>query len=379
MDSCDSYDAMSEAINYLGINLLKELTKEIGNVFFSPFSISSALAMGFIGSSHETAKEMTSVLGYEAAKVESGDVKTSFLHLFSEINKKTSSVCTLSIANVVFGDCKLSVQEDFKKSLQDFFHALFVDVDFMNDSAAAVEKANDWVKTKTENKISHLLDSLDSDTKLAILNAVYFKGFWLHAFKEKSTFLQYFYNKGLEDELKLVEMMHIKEKFFYVEDNSFKALKLPYEGENLAMLLLLPNSRDGVDDLEHQITIEFLRHVKENMCQTEVEVALPKLHLEYSKSLKNNFKNLGLRRAFESGAHFDQISDKENLYVSDIIHKAVLEVSEEGTEAAASTAVMLSNYCITHCAEFIIDHPFVFLIYNCKNDLILFMGKVVEL
>ncbi|XP_015903753.1 intracellular coagulation inhibitor 2 isoform X2 [Parasteatoda tepidariorum] len=378
MDTVDSHQAISEAINYLGINLLKELSKEIGNVFFSPFSISSALAMGFIGSSHETAEEMTTVLGYEVAKVESGDVKTSFHHLFSEINK-TSNLCTLNVANVVFGDCNLSVQEDFKKSLRDFFHALFVDVDFMNDSAAAVKKANDWIKTKTENKISHLLDSLDSDTKLVILNAVYFRGFWLHAFKEKSTFLQHFYNKGLDDEPKLVEMMHLKEKFFYANDNSFKALKLPYKGENLAMLLLLPNSRNGVDKLEQQITTEFLRHVNETLCETEVKVALPKLHLEYSKSLKNALKNLGLRRAFEAGAHFDQMCDKENLYVSDVIHKAVLEVNEEGTEVAASTAVMMNKYSRTHCAEFIIDHPFVFLIYNCKNDLILFMGKVVEL
>ncbi|GIY29058.1 uncharacterized serpin-like protein TK1782 [Caerostris darwini] len=278
MASEGSNIALANANNHVGVHLYKLLAEEGKNVFFSPFSISTALAMLHCGAQKETAEEMRNVLGYEIANIKDDELK--------------------------FLDGK---------------------------------------------------------------------------FDEKNTFLQYFYNKGDEEEYKQVEMMHLKEKFPYVEKESFKALQLPYKGEDISMIILLPNARDGLEELEKSLSLDFIQDLTKSMRKRKVEVALPKFRLEYSKSLKESFQALGMNRVFNSGAHLNGINDSDQLLVSEILHKAVLIVNEEGSEAAAVTAVMVMMCSLQFDPEFIVDHPFMFAIYNCKNNLILFMGRVDEL
>lgn len=370
--------ALSEANNFLALNLHKQLAKEDKNVFFSPFSISTALAMLFCGSHGETSQEMRQVLGYEVANIKDEDLKTSFQYLLEAIEQNPESY-TLACANSVLSHKDFSVKDGYKSLLVESFKALLEEVDFKNDSAAAVKKINGWVEEKTNKMIPDLLDSLDPATVMVLVNAVYFKGSWLRQFDEKTTFLQYFYNNGDGENYKQVDMMHIKKKFNFIERESFKALDLPYKGGEVSMLVLLPNDRNGLNQLEDSLKPGFVQDLKKGMRETKVEVALPKFKMEYSKALKEHFQDLGMNRLFTPGAHFGGISDSKELLISEIIHKAVLVVNEEGSEAAAATAVVMMMCSMQFDPEFIVDHPFLFVIYNSKNNMILFMGRVDEL
>jgi len=170
--------------------------------------------------------------------------------------------------------------------------------------------------------------------------------------------------------------MHMTKSFPFVQKETFKALQMPYKGEEISMLILLPNSLGGLDQLESELTSDFFKQLKSKMHDRKVKVALPKFRLECYKSLEEDFQSLGMNLAFRRSADFEGIS--EGIMISKIIHKAVLIVNEEGSEAAAATAIVFIR-SLSLDPEFIVDHPFVFLIYNSKTDLILFMGKVVEL
>ncbi|KAG8177425.1 hypothetical protein JTE90_026210 [Oedothorax gibbosus] len=370
--------ALSEANNYLAVNLHKELAKEGQNVFFSPFSISTALAMLFCGSRSETAAEMRQVLGYQAANIKDEDLKTSFEYLLAAIEKSPDSYI-LACANSVLSQKDFSVKDEYKSLLVESFKALLEEVDFARESGVAVKKVNGWVGEKTNNMITNLLDSLDPSTVMVLVNAVYFKGSWKEQFNERETFLQYFYNNGDGENHKQVDMMHLKKEFNYAEKDSYKALELPYKGEEISMLILLPNDRNGLQDLEKSLNPNFIQDLKSSMRNTKVEVALPKFKMEYSKALKETFQKLGMNRLFQRGAHFGGISDSNELLISEVIHKAVLEVNEEGSEAAAATAVVMMLCSLQFDPEFIVDHPFLFVIYNSKNNMIWFMGRVDEL
>ncbi|KFM58371.1 putative serpin-like protein, partial [Stegodyphus mimosarum] len=360
------------------MNVYKLLAKEEKNTFFSPFSLSTALAMVFCGSENETAKEIRLAIGYNVENITGDNIKSGFQQLLSTLEKASDNY-VLNYANSLLSQKGFAVKEEYKLVLRESFRALLMEMDFVGESEKVINHINEWVKNKTNHMIPQLVDFLDPSTVMVILNAVYFKGTWSHKFNEKLTFRQNFYNKGTESSMKLVDMMHIKESFLYSEKGSFKALQLPYHGEEIAMLLLLPNSRNGLKELEKQLSADFFKDLKCEMLLTEVDVALPKFRLEYSKSMKEIFQELGIRRLFECGAELGGISDYKELMVSEVIHKAVIIVNEEGTEAAAATFVGFMRCSLTFNPEFIVDHPFAFVIYNTKCDLIIFMGKVEEL
>lgn len=368
----------AKAVNHLGVSIYQKLASEGKNVFFSPLSLSSALAILFCGAKNETSKEMRHALGYNSANIKDEEVESCFRCLQSTLDKSPDSYL-LTSANVVFSQNDFAIKHAFKVLLEQSFNAMVREVDFRNKSVEAVQEANNWVKEKTKGMIPNLLESLDPDTVMVILNAVYFKGFWLHTFQKHDTYSKNFYNKGLEKNVKPVDMMHIKEYFPFVANKSFKALQLPYKGEEICMMILLPNNRTGLSKLESKITPDFIEDLNAELCGCEVDVTLPKFRLEYSKSLKGQFQNLGMIRAFYRGANLGNINDSPDLLVSDIAHKAVLVVNEEGSEAAAATAVTIRATCFRETPEFVADHPFLFLIYNAEKNLILFMGKVEEL
>ncbi|GFS40789.1 uncharacterized serpin-like protein TK1782 [Trichonephila inaurata madagascariensis] len=369
---------VANASNHLGIHLYKWLAKEKRNVFFSPFSVSTALAMLFFGSEKKTNEEMRSVLGYETANIKDERLKSCFQKLLDSLESNPDSY-NLACANSVLTDKEFSVKKEYKSLLIDFFNACVEEVDFMNENEKALNRINEWVSEKTHGMIPKMLESIDPSTVMVILNAIYFKGFWLEQFDENETILKYFNNKGEENNYKEVDTMHIKKKFMYVEEETYKALQLPYKGGDIAMLILLPNLENGLEELESSLNSSFFEDLKHKMKETKVEVELPKFQLEYEKSLKECFKELGINKIFHSEAELGNISNSENIFVSDIIHKAAVVVNEEGSEATASTVVEIVAYCMSFDPEFFVDHPFLFLIYNTENDLILFMGRVNEL
>ena len=328
------------------------------------------------GTRGKAESELRKCLGYD--NISNDVLAKTFESFISSLNNFPDDY-SASYANSLVIQKDFEVLEQYKTDLNTYFKAFCLQADFAKEPAAAVEQINNWVKDSTNSMIPRLLDSLDASTVMVLLNAVYFKGFWVKQFKEKSTFMQYFYNNGIEDEAPLVEMMHLSESFLFVEKESFKVLQLPYKGEEIAMLIFLPKSREGLHEMEDLLTPNFIPEIKKEMHKEKIEVALPKFRLEYSKDLKDTFEELGVKEIFQSGADFGGISLCKNLFVSEVHHKAVLDVNEEGCEAAASTAAVVMLRAIHFTPEFIADHPFAFVIYNMMNDLILFMGRVTEL
>ncbi|KAF8788592.1 putative serpin-like protein [Argiope bruennichi] len=274
---------IAEANNYLALNLYKLLSEDKGNVFVSPFSLSAAFAMLFHGAEKETAEEMRNALGYKTANIKDQELKSSYKKLLDEI-EKSSDAYTLTTANSVVIQKKFPVREKYKSLLNDFFKAYLWEVDFVRENEKSVQLINEWVGEKTQKMIPKLLEKLDPATVMVLLNAVYFKGFWLNQFEKKKTRLEKFNIRGEKKKSKKVEMMHINERFSIAQKESYKVLELPYKGGDISMLILLPNLINGLKDLENSLTCDFLRDLKENMWTTKVNVALPKFKIDYSKS-----------------------------------------------------------------------------------------------
>ncbi|CAL1283563.1 unnamed protein product [Larinioides sclopetarius] len=379
MGGSQSGEMIAEASHRLALNLLKALAAgQPGNVCVSPLSLCNALSMLRCGARGHTASEIAEVLGLGLGGIPEQDIEASFGHLLSSSDQATSAY-TLDCANAAVLRQDFPVKDDYKDILEKSFHAKLIQADFAEDLQAVVDSINKWVETKTRGMISQLLDSLDPLTVLVLLNALYFKGTWKNQFPESATHPQVFYNAGVEANAKEVDMMHLKEEFGYAELMDYSALQLPYRGDAIAMLILLPNSLDGLEEMEKDLTPDFVRNFKEKMRKRKVRVSLPRFRIEYSKSMKETFQELGMRKAFEEGADLSGISDQADLSVSDVVHKAVVEVNEEGTVAAAATAMKIQCRRMVIEPEFIVNHPFLFTIYDTRNNANLFMGRISEL
>ncbi|GFR24561.1 uncharacterized serpin-like protein TK1782 [Trichonephila clavata] len=336
------------------------------------------MTMLYFGSRTETAVEINGILQFE--NMSEQELRTAFDLLLSAV-EKSSNEYSLECANAAMIQNKFSVQDSFKKVLVESFHAVLMQEDFAKDPNLAVTHVNDWVENKTKGMIKKLIDRLSPLTVMVILNAVYFKGMWEHQFKKRNTLSQIFYNHGQEKKATKVDMMHLKERFGYVEKSTYQALRLPYKGKDIAMLILLPRSRTGLRELESQLAPTFVEDLEKEMRNMKVEVSLPKFRVEYSKGLRETFKALGMLKAFDdSKADLTGISDCKGIYVSEIYHKAVIEVNEEGSEASAATAVVVTlRSAPPPVPKFTVDHPFLFTIYNTGNKLNLFTGRIMEL
>ncbi|GIY60311.1 uncharacterized serpin-like protein TK1782 [Caerostris darwini] len=377
MGANQSTQITSQVSHHLALSLLRELSqKDPVNIFISPFSIANAVSMLYCGTRSETASEISEVMGLKDISRE--DLTTAF-DVFLTSLEKSSEAFSLECANAILTQEGFPAKEEYKSVLQKSFRAMFMQVDIAKDPDSAVGRVNGWVEDKTRGMIGTLVDTLDPLVVVILLNAVYFKGRWEHQFNKDSTRLQSFYNHGDKDQAKEIDMMHLKERFYYAEEETFSALQMPYKGQGVAMLILLPLSHQGLEEVMAQLTPNFLEDLTKKMRKMKVEVTLPKFRLEYSKSLKEVFQALGMRRAFDEGADLSGMSDCADLNVSDVVHKAVIEVNEEGTVAAAATAVMIQNRCMVYEPEFTVDHPFLFMIIDTNSNVNLFTGKIVEM
>ncbi|GFS72860.1 serpin B10 [Nephila pilipes] len=371
---------ISEACNRLGLTLMKTLAQnDSGNIFISPFSLANAITMLYCGARTETATEINEILQFQNMSEE--ELRSSFDLLLSAVEKSSNSY-SLEFANAAMIQSNFSVHSQYKKDLEESFHALLLEVNFAKDPKLAVTQVNRWVKDKTKGMISQLINSLSPLTVMVILNAVYFKGTWEHQFEKRKTSRENFYNNGEEGKSKKVDMMQLRKYFQYAEKSTFHALNLPYKGKDIAMMILLPRSKKGLTELESQLSPTYVEDLAKEMLNIKLKVSLPKFRFEYSKSLVSTLKSLGMLKAFsDSEADLTGISDLKGIYVSDIFHKTVIEVNEEGSKAAAVTTAVVPGYrsAPPPVPEFTVDHPFLFTIYNTKNNLNLFTGRITEL
>lgn len=375
-------EQLSSANSLFALELFRTLNESnpTGNIFFSPFSISSALAMVFLGTKGSTAAQLSKTFHFDSVE----DVHSRFQSLNAEVSKR-GAAHTLKLANRLYGEKTYNFLPEFLTSTQKMYGADLAPVDFQHASEDARKEINQWVKGQTEGKIPELLavGVVDSMTKLVLVNAIYFKGLWEEKFmKQDTTDAPFRLNKK---NTKSVKMMYQKKKFFfgYISDLKCKVLEMPYQGGELSMVILLPEDIEdestGLKKIEEQITLEKLREwtKRENLENIDVHVKLPRFKIEESYILNSNLGRLGLQDLFNSSkADLSGMSGSRDLFISKIVHKAFVEVNEEGTEAAAATAGIATFCMLLPEEEFTADHPFVFFIRHNPTANVLFLGRV---
>jgi len=368
-----------KANTVFALDLYNKLKTAEGNLFFSPYSISTALAMTYAGARGNTEREMAVVLHFA---MNQEDLHSSFAKLQEHLNEvRRKGNIHLSIANALWAQKDYRFLKTFTDVVRKSYEAEAKNVDFRGETEDVRKKINAWIEEKTENKIVELLKpgTVSKDTRLILTNAIYFKGNWASQFrKNQTTEMPFFLNKGNSI---MVPMMQKKgERFNYIENNRVQILELPYQGDDLSMVILLPRVVDGIHDLENELSTDTLNMWLNNLHKQEVEIYLPKFKSEYEMSLTDNLKEMGMVSAFNPGiADFSGMDGTKSLYISDVLHKAFVNVDEEGTEAAAATAVtvgLTAAYVERHIPVFRADHPFVFLIRDNSTGSILFMGRI---
>ncbi|XP_078544142.1 leukocyte elastase inhibitor-like [Lissotriton helveticus] len=375
-------DSLSEANTSFALDLWKKLSENDNkkNVFYSPISISSALAMVYLGTHGDTAAQMVKALQLHKAK----DVHPGFQSLTSEINKSGTKYL-LRIANKLFGEKSYTFNTGFLDSCNKYYLSELEQVDFQQEYEGARGRINNWVEEKTEGKIRNLLveGTIDSLTRLVLVNAIYFKGNWADPFKKDNTQeMPFRINKK---ETKPVQMMFRKGTYpmRYIRKQCTRIIELPYEDEELSMIVMLPDdindNSTGLEKLEQQLTYEKFADWTnpERMRTDEVKLYLPRFKLEENYDLKSSLKSLGMRNAFDVvNSDFSGMSDNKELVLSKVVHKAFVDVNEEGTEAAAATAAALHLTCYRLSElSFMVDHPFLFFIRHNKTCNLLFCGR----
>lgn len=374
-------DNLCAANTTFAVDLLRKLCEDKSrqNLFFSPFSISSALSMILLGSKSNTKAQIAKVLSLNKAE----DAHNEYQSLLSEINDSNTKYI-LRTANRLYGEKTFEFLSSFIESSEKFYHAGLEQTDFKHAWEDSRKQINGWVEEKTEGKIQNLLVEgiLDSLTRLVLVNAIYFKGNWEKQFnKERTVERPFQINKN---ETKPVQMMFMKDRFnmTYIGDFQTKILELPYVGNELSMIILLPDTiqdgSTGLERLERELTYERLIDWinPEMMDCTEVRVSLPRFKLEEDYDLKPLLSSMGMPDAFDlEKADFSGISAGKELVLSEVVHKTFVEVNEEGTEAAAATAGVMMLRCAMIVPDFTADHPFLFFIRHNKTSSILFCGR----
>ncbi|XP_023805877.1 leukocyte elastase inhibitor-like isoform X1 [Oryzias latipes] len=423
-----SLNTLSKANTKFSLDLFKQLSNEdkMANVFYSPFSISSALAMVMLGARGTTASQMTKVLCFSKAgkqqqqqqqrqqqqakgaqqmmqmqqkgqaslpaQVKSlklrdsqDQVHASFAELLGQLNKPKASYA-LSVANRLFGEQTYQFVEEFLGNSRKHYKAELEKVNFMQGSEAARLNINTWVEKQTQGKIRDILaeGSLNNLTRLVLVNAIYFKGNWNKKFDAQNTRdADFRLNKNAK---KTVKMMYRTSKFplTYIPEINCQILEMPYKDKELSMLVFLPtdieDSTTGLEKLEKALTYEnFMEWTRPDMMKkVEVRVGFPRFKMEQKYDMKKVLVSMGMADAFDmSKCDFSGMSPANDLVLSEVFHKAFVEVNEEGTEAAAATAALMMLGCAKNFSTdvFIADHPFLFFIRHNSSMSILFAGR----
>merc|ERR1712002_118098 len=350
------------------------LRKEEGNLIMSPFSVSGVMAMVSAGARGNTEEQVRSGLLFPPSESLQLGYKDAIPALRSTEN------FTLEAANMVFAMKNFSVLPEFQELLHNSFHASIQNVDF-GDSQLAARMINNWVGKMTMDKIKHLIkaDMLNALTRMVLVNAIYFKGDWESKFDQKLTKDQDFSVSPSDTVTVKMMMQERKFQWAYLESLASHMVELPYKGNRIVMQVLLPAEKHGLAELEKILKKYNVQELFEKESyETKVNIQLPKFKLEKTIPLTSHLNSLGLKDMFSEGlADFSGIDGTKQLFVSEVIQKAFIEVNEEGSEAAAATgAIMMMRSMPAPPEQFIADHPFIFFIRDKTTGMLLFQGRV---
>ena len=376
-----------EGNNMFALELYAKLRSQGGNLFVSPYSISTALAMTHAGARGRTASQMAQVLHFPAIAEPSSprsdqrQVASAYGQIIKDLNKRgEKGAYTLNVANALWGQKGYGFLEEFLELVRTNCGGQLSEVDFIGATEAARKTINAWVEKQTKGKIKDLIPAgvLDSMTRLVLTNAIYFKGNWARQFKKDQTQDAPFI---LADGRTIqTPMMNQTAQFGYTETETLQGLELPYVDKELSMIILLPRELDGLSKLEETLTAENLSQWLGRLYSREVVVSVPKFKVTTQFSLASVLQSMGMTDAFSSSADFSGMDGKKDLFISAVIHKAYVDVNEEGTEAAAATGVTmkLTSFGPSETPVFRADHPFLFLIRDNNSGGILFIGRVMD-
>lgn len=379
--SFGNISSYNEAVNAFSYNFFKKLNDDSdddANIFYSPYSVFVALAMTYEGAKGQTADEMESVLNIEQDN-DSFHQYMQSLYEYLNYHEKYD----ISTANALWVKENLPLLEEYLNVIQTYYGGTVNVTDFSNPDQAA-EIINQWVEDNTNGLIKDLIQSSMIDpiyTALILTNAIYFKGLWDVQFDPENTTDRGF--KVSQDtfvDIPTMQLIETKDIFNYTETDELQILELPYSGDELSMIIFLPKDNIDLSDVINSIDNDQLTNWKDSMTENELDIYLPKFKFETSYGLNDYLKELGMQEAFASSADFSGITGGKDLFISSVVHKAFIEINEEGTEAAAATAVIMSYTSVNGGGPtriiFDADHPFLFLIQHKETDTILFMGKV---
>jgi len=375
--------AIVEGNNKFAIDLYANLREQQGNLFFSPYSISTALAMTYAGAKGQTESQMAKVLHFptppnEATTTLTNEQKMQFHSAFGKIVKDLNARgekgrYELTVANALWGQKSYEFLKEFLELIKANYDGQLNEVDFVEATEAARKTINAWVEQKTKDKIKELIKPgvLDAMTRLVLTNAIYFKGNWASQFKEEQTRNAPF--TLLNGDKVEVPMMNQTGQFPYAETESFQALELPYVDNELSMIVFLPKEIDGLKEFEHEFTLDNLSQWLSKLHKREVIVFIPKFKMTSEFSLASVLKSMGMTDAFmPNTADFSGMTGKKDLCISAVIHKAYVDINEEGTEAAAATAVTMKLTAVGP------SQTPVFRIRDNQTGNILFIGRVTN-
>ncbi|XP_065523565.1 ovalbumin-related protein Y-like isoform X1 [Lathamus discolor] len=387
--------SISEANAEFAFDVFKELKVHHvnNNIFYSPLSVFSALAMVYLGARGNTQSQMEKVLHFDNitgvgdaidSEVEKSQCGTSeyihnaFKDLLSDLTLPNATYL-LKIADKLYIEKTYPILPEYLKCAKKFYKAGMEEVDFKTAAEEARQLINSWVEKETNGQIQDFLvtGSVDPDTALVVVNAIYFKGIWKTAFKEEDT--QEVPFSVTEQESRPVQMMCQNSTFKMgaVPSEKIKILELPYASGKLSMLVLLPDDVSGLEQLEKKINFDkFTEWTSPSVMEKKrVKVYLPRMKIEEKYNLITVLKALGMTDLFSSSADLSGISSAKSLKISEAIHKAYMEVNEEGTETAGSAGVTGDIKQSSEFEEFKADHPFLFFIKHNPTNIILFVGK----
>jgi len=372
------YSSITSANNQFNLDLYKNLIqKEKSNIFFSPYSIFSAMAMVYEGALGKTAEEIKAVFHFPETNI----LRNNFYELYSKLNQKGKDF-ELKTVNALWLQKDYPFLSSYLALLEKYYGGKARNLDFVNETEKSRQIINQYIEEETNKKIKNLIpeDSISPMTRLVLTNAIYFKGVWLWNFDEKMTNNEkFFIRPDFSVEVPVMNMRPEEAEFNYYEDETVQVLELPYKGGKIMMIVVLPRQILSDRDLlsfESSLTEEKLKAYQTKMEKTKLDaIALPKFKLRTNYFLNENLIDLGMPTAFSERADFSKITGKKDFSISTVIHQAFVEVDEKGTEAAATTAAFIFE---SMGKIFRADHPFLFYILDKETGTILFFGRVVD-
>lgn len=373
-----AYEPIVSPNNEIGFKLLNEIESDDNqNLFISPTSLFMALSMVYNGADGITKEEISNVLNIDGMDAE--ELSKANAAFMSNLASDTDEI-ELRIANSIWLNEDLHFQEDFIKQNEDYFQAMIEKIN-VHDSNSA-DKINNWVKDATNDKIDEIVKPpLNPDLVSILINAIYFKGNWKYEFDQSLTEERDFHLA--DGSTKLTPFMEMREEeFYYMENEDFQSVVLPYgKEEHMSMQLFLPRETSSLEEFQQSLTADNWEKWNSELSKQEGTIILPKFQLEYEVQLNEALKALGMPSAFTKEANFSKMIEEDiAIWIDTVKQKTFIDVNEEGTEAAAVTSVEVVMESITDDMPFHmnVDRPFFFVIKDNETDAILFMGSISE-